>query len=224
MVCKLLVRSKLDYGSETSASVGDAALRRLDLIQNKCLRMCPRAWQVTQVHGWKWRHLCLLSVLVETIWCSPENLRRRGNETETFLPAAQFPIMSTVLIATWERWSSTSTYFLHNKIGADTTPEDVLLMKMTSPWVVPSLHLLVHNQPIKRNGALVSRATEWQDYWSSCPGRGVRNPDHLPPYVNKTFTPICNVYNVPHQRNMCQETTPPLVLQQAADTVHSVLW
>ena len=49
MEYKSLIRSHLDYGSPVYGSASDAILRRLDVFQNVCLRMCLGALQCTRV-------------------------------------------------------------------------------------------------------------------------------------------------------------------------------
>lgn len=49
MVYKTLVSSKTDSGSQVYASAHDATLRKLDVLQNKCLPMCPGALKYTWV-------------------------------------------------------------------------------------------------------------------------------------------------------------------------------
>ena len=49
MVYKALIRSHLDYGSPVYGSASEATLRRLDVFQNECLRMCLGALRCTRV-------------------------------------------------------------------------------------------------------------------------------------------------------------------------------
>jgi len=49
MVYKSLIRSHLDYGSPVHGSASEAILRRLDVFQNECLRMCLRVLRCTRV-------------------------------------------------------------------------------------------------------------------------------------------------------------------------------
>ena len=49
MVYKSLIRSKFDYGSQVYGSATDATLRRLDVLQNACLRKCLGALCCTRV-------------------------------------------------------------------------------------------------------------------------------------------------------------------------------
>ena len=49
MVYKSLIRSHLDYGSPVCESGSELALRRLDVLQNECVRMCLGALRCTRV-------------------------------------------------------------------------------------------------------------------------------------------------------------------------------
>ena len=49
MVYKSLIRSHLDYGSPVYGSASDATLRRLNVFQNECVRMCLGALRCTRV-------------------------------------------------------------------------------------------------------------------------------------------------------------------------------
>ncbi|KAK4324253.1 hypothetical protein Pmani_005093 [Petrolisthes manimaculis] len=49
MVYKTLIRTKLEYGSQVYGSASDTALERLDVYQNKCLRVCLGALKCTRI-------------------------------------------------------------------------------------------------------------------------------------------------------------------------------
>ena len=49
MVYKSLIRSHLDYGSPMYGSGSEPTFRRLDVLQNECVRMCLRALRCTRV-------------------------------------------------------------------------------------------------------------------------------------------------------------------------------
>ena len=133
MVYKSLVRSKLDYGSQVYGSASDSVLRRLDVLQNVCLRLCLGALRCTRVERLEVeanipplrlrRHQLLFSYGVTTFRKRSLGLPTCGilMQWEYLLHAALKPV-------------AVRLHFLCEALGYDLSNGDRLLPSKIAPW------------------------------------------------------------------------------------------
>ena len=139
MVYKALIRSKLDYGSIVYDSATDAVLERLNVFQNKCLRVCLGALRPTRVGRME----------VEA-GIPPLQLRRHQLTLRLAVRVARensHPchgvVMSHLMVARQSGKGPLATRVstLCEKVGIDLSDNDKLVKSKIAPWFRPSFVL-----------------------------------------------------------------------------------
>lgn len=136
MVYKSLIRSKLDYGSQVYGSASACTLRRLDVFQNVCLRLCLGALRCTRVER------------MEVEANVPPLRLRRDHMLLSFgislhrkrslgLPACGILLQYEHVLHGALKSVAVRFHFLTQKLGFDFSNVDQLVVLKIAPWEQP---------------------------------------------------------------------------------------
>ena len=143
MLYKSLIRSKIDYGSIVYDSAPPTTLRRLDVFQNKCLRVCLGALKCTRIERME----------VESV-VPPLRLRRNYlTLTYSFRVAREHghPVHDSLhLDGESVQPLAMRLHTLCEKIGIDLSDVDTLVKEQIAPWQSPKFKVVTKWLPFAK--------------------------------------------------------------------------
>lgn len=134
-VYKALVRSRIDYGCEVYGTAPRSLLHKLDVIQNKCLRVCSGALKVTPIEAME-------------VDCGvmPLDLRRNKLKTRivaTYLESTNNPVKQS-LEESWHAYYSKSKEGFKSILSSvsDFLPDQEIAIPANEPLPFPKWHIV----------------------------------------------------------------------------------
>lgn len=169
-IYKALIRSRIDYGCQIYATANDETLKKLDIIQNKCLQICSGSLRGTPIN-----------TLEVDCGVMPLDLRRKklqANIVSCYLKSENNPVSECLQPTWWDDYKYRNKNFqaLYKSVQGILNPEEFQIKEVsvfkTPPWefLSPCVDISLTDHLSKKDPVQIIKALtlefigSWKDY------------------------------------------------------------